>query len=84
LQWRAAVDGEELYVEGQCLRPNMTDAGIAKVPDWLEVVEEERPNYELVRTTVAAFQGPLTTEDQPMASLDLESYTMMLAELAEW
>jgi hypothetical protein len=84
LQWRAAVDKEELYTEGQCLRLNMTDASIAKVAVWLEAVEEGRPKYELIRTTVAAFHSPLTTEDGPTTSLDLESYTVMLVELAEW
>ena len=42
------------------------------------------PNYEIVRTTVAAAYAALPVSARPSASYNLESYTLMLIELAEY
>jgi hypothetical protein len=84
LQWRAVVDKEELYAETQRLQSNMPVVGVEKVADWLKMLKDEQPNYELVRTTVAASHSSLPTKDRPMASYDSESYTEMLTYLIEY
>ena len=85
LQWRAMLDARtQLHAMFAYRQSNMLDTSLQKVEEWFQQFVEEMPNYKIVRTTVAAAYAALPVSVRLSASYNLESYTLMLTELAEY